>query len=51
MSWPRAWLLLLALIVSTSSQGELSLQLHDTALSASERQASQQLLQEALELL
>ena len=48
MSGSRAWLLVLALFVSTSSQAELRLQLDDAALSASERQASQQLLQDAL---
>jgi hypothetical protein len=48
VSWPRAWLLALALLVSTFSQAQLRLQLDDAELSASERQASQQLLQEAL---
>lgn len=51
MSWSRSWLLLLALLASTYSQAELRLQLHGSALSSSERQASQQLLQEALKAL
>ncbi|WP_298185390.1 DUF4105 domain-containing protein [uncultured Pseudomonas sp.] len=51
MSWSRSWLLLLALLASTHSQAELRLQLHGSALSSSERQASQQLLQEALQAL
>ena len=48
MSWPRTWLLGLALLASTCSQAELRLQLADAELSPAERQASQQLLQDAL---
>jgi hypothetical protein len=51
VSWPRAWLLALVLLASPCSQAELRLQLADAALSPSERQASQQLLQEALQAL
>jgi hypothetical protein len=51
VSWPRAWLLALALLVSTVSQAQLRLELADETLNTSERQASQQLLQEALEAL
>ncbi len=51
MSRPRAWLLVLALLASSCSQAELRLQLHDEGLSPGERQASQQLLQEALQAL
>ena len=51
MSWSRSWLWVLALLVSTHSQAELRLHLHDSALSPSERQASQQLLHEAMEAL
>ena len=49
MSRPRAWLLVLALLASSCSQAELRLQLHDEGLSPGEQQASQQLLQEALQ--
>ncbi len=48
MSWPRTWLLGLALLASTCSQAELRLQLAGAELSLAERQASQQLLQDAL---
>ena len=51
MNWPRTWLLLLVALASTNSQAELRLHLNDAALSARELQASQQLLQEALEAL
>jgi len=51
VTWPRAWLLALALLASACSHAELRLALADTALSASERQASLQLLQEALDAL
>ena len=51
MSRPRAWLLMLALLASSCSQAELRLQLHDEGLSPGEQQASQQLLQEALQAL
>ena len=51
MSRPRAWLLMLALLASSCSQAELRLQLHDEGLSSGEQQASQQLLQEALQAL
>lgn len=51
MSRPRAWLLILALLASSCSQAELRLQLHDEGLSSGEQQASQQLLQEALQAL
>ncbi|NVJ11058.1 hypothetical protein HUW63_38455, partial [Myxococcus sp. AM001] len=48
MSWPRTWLFGLALLASTCSQAELRLQLDGAELSPAERQASQQLLQDAL---
>jgi hypothetical protein len=51
VSRPRAWLLVLALLASSCSQAELRLQLHDEGLSPREQQASQQLLQEALQAL
>jgi hypothetical protein len=51
VSWSRTGLLLLALLVSPFSWAELRLQLDEAALSISERQASQQLLQEALQAL
>lgn len=51
MSRPRAWLLMLALLASSCSQAELRLQLHDEGLSLGEQQASQPLLQEALQAL
>ncbi len=51
MSRPRAWLLMLALLASSCSQAELRLQLHDEGLSPGEQQASQQLLQDALQAL
>ncbi|HEX5843947.1 MAG TPA: hypothetical protein VFY62_15845, partial [Pseudomonas sp.] len=50
MSWPRTWLLLL-LLFSGSGQAELRLVLDGAELSQAERQASQALLQEALEAL
>ena len=51
MSLPRAWLLLLALLVSGGSQAELRLVLTGSDLSQAERQASQALLDEALQAL
>lgn len=48
MRWPCAWLLVLALLASSFSQAGLRLTLADTELSPSEREASQQLLQDAL---
>ena len=51
MSLPRAWLLLLALLVSVGSQAELRLVLTGNDLSQAERQASQALLDEALQAL
>ena len=51
MSLPRVWLLLLALSVSVGSQAELRLVLTGSDLSPSERQASQALLDEALQAL
>lgn len=51
MSRPRAWLLMLTLLASSCSQAELRLQLHGEGLSPGEQQASQQLLQEALQAL
>ena len=51
MSLPRAWLLLLALSVSVGSQAELRLVLTGSDLSPAERQASQALLDEALQAL
>ena len=51
MSLPRAWLLMLALLVSVGSQAELRLVLGDSDLSPAERQATQVLLDEALQAL
>jgi len=51
VSRPRAWLLMLTLLASSCSQAELRLQLHGEGLSPGEQQASQQLLQEALQAL
>jgi hypothetical protein len=51
VSLPQAWLLLLALLVSVGSQAELRLVLSDGELSQAERQASQALLDEALQAL
>ena len=51
MSLPRVWLLLLALSVSVGSQAELRLVLTGSDLSPTERQASQALLDEALQAL
>ncbi|MHA6491679.1 DUF7844 domain-containing protein [Pseudomonas borbori] len=48
MSWPRAWLLILALAFSVCSQAELRLVLDTDELSPAERRASQALLQEAM---
>ncbi len=51
MSSLRAWLLLLALFGSAASQAELRLTLIDDELSRAERQASQALLDEAMQAL
>lgn len=51
MSLPRPWWLLLTLLLSLSSQAGLRLTLDSGALSTAERQASQALLQEALDAL
>jgi hypothetical protein len=51
VSLPRAWLLMLAMLVSVGSQAELRLVLSDSDLSPAERQATQVLLDEALQAL
>jgi len=51
VSLPRTWWLLLPLLLSLSSQAELRLALDSGALSNAEQQASQALLQDALDAL
>ncbi|TBU78406.1 DUF4105 domain-containing protein [Phytopseudomonas daroniae] len=46
---PRGWFLLLTLLVSTTSNAQLKLTLDESLLNSAERQASQALLDEALE--
>ncbi|SDH50562.1 protein of unknown function [Pseudomonas flavescens] len=46
---PRGWLLLLTLLLSTASHAQLKLTLDDSQLDGAERQASQELLDEALQ--